>query len=85
MPLVISGRTIYNGDGRALKEIHCPKKVERAHLAQGSDRDFECHHCAEKVVNTDFMTEGELIALLEKEPSTCLFINLANPLFKVQR
>lgn len=84
MPLVIRGRTIYSSNGLALKEIHCPRKVSKAALSKEEETGFQCIHCSERVVDTDYMTEDELVALLEKEPETCLFINLANPLFKVE-
>lgn len=85
MPLTIRGRTIYGSDGIALKEIYCPKKVSKSDLSGGAGEDFQCHYCSEKVVNTDYMTEDEVVSMLKEKPDTCLFINLANPLFKVQR
>ena len=85
MPLVIRGRTIYSDKGFPLKEIHCPQKVSKVDLSKDDETGFQCRHCSEKVVNTDHMTEDEVVALLENKHETCLFINLANPLFKVQQ
>lgn len=85
MALIIRDRIIYTSDGIALKEIYCPRKVVENDLSEGSDGEFQCHQCAKIVVNTDYMTEDELVWLLRKEPEKCLFVNLANPVFKVEK
>ncbi len=83
MALKIWNSAVYTADGEKLKDIDCPRKVTQTDLEQRSDRHFDCSNCKEVIVNTDFISEQQLISLLRKAPKTCLFINLANPLFEV--
>lgn len=83
MTLRILGNTIYSEDGQRLKELRCPKRTPKSELAGRSDDDFDCRHCAKTVVNTDFLTESELLTLLQEQPDTCLYVNLMNPIFEV--
>lgn len=85
MTLVIRDQKIYTSEGELLKEISCPRRMAKRDLEGGLGNDFQCGHCAENVLNTDLMTERDLVSALKENPDTCLFINLANPMFKVQR
>lgn len=85
MPLTIRDRKIYTGSGDLLKEISCPRRMAKRDLDEGLGDNYHCAHCDENVLNTDQMTESELVTILKEKPDTCLFINLANPIFKVQR
>lgn len=85
MTLTIRGYTLYDDNGEKLKEISCPRKLQREDLLRRDDQHFDCSACSEVIINTDFMTEGELTALLREAPETCLYINLMNPMFEVER
>lgn len=84
MVLVIRDNTIYSPDGKMLKKISCPQKMKRSNLADGINQEFKCEYCSEKVLNTDYISENDLVDILKKNPKTCLFINLANPIFAVR-
>jgi hypothetical protein len=66
MTLRIVCNTIYSEDGVRLKKIRCPKRTSKSELASRGDDDFDCRHCAKTVVNTDFLTESELLTLLQR-------------------
>lgn len=83
MALRIWNNTIYSSDGEKLKDIKCPRSMMQSDLVQRTDKNFDCSNCMEVIVNTDWMSEQELVSLLKAAPRTCLFINLANPLFEV--
>lgn len=85
MPLTIRDRSIYTSEGEFLKEISCPRRMARRDLEGGLGNVYKCGHCAENVLNTDLMTESDLVSALKENPEACLFINLTNPIFKVQR
>lgn len=82
MTIKIVNKTMYASDGEKLKEISCPKDVSSSKLTKKSDEHFSCNQCQRAVVNTDFLSEDELITLLRGNPETCLYINLMNPLFQ---
>ena len=83
MALTVSRGAIYDHEGKKLKDICCPLKVTRRDLTHRADGDFECQNCSEVIVNTDHMSEAEIVMLLQQSPQTCLYINLANPIFEV--
>lgn len=83
MALRIKNNAIYSPDGEKLKDIYCPRKVDQADLKNRSDGHFDCGNCNQVIMNTDFISEKQLIDLLQQAPETCLLINLENPLFEV--
>ena len=83
MVLTIRDHVIYDRDGVALKRIQCPRTAETSDLSIGQGDDFECRFCSEEVVNTDVLSEDDIVSLLRAAPNTCLYINLANPIFRV--
>lgn len=85
MVLRISGNVLLSEDGQRLKEISCPRRMSLSALTVRVDRNFECENCTKLVVNTDFLTEDEVVELLQAAPDSCLYINLMNPIFKVEK
>ena len=81
MPFKIKNKRLYSDTGEPLKEIHCPRAVENKDLTLRGEGHFQCSKCDHLVLNTDLMTEKEIVQLLKREPNTCLKINLANPMF----
>lgn len=83
MALRIENDVIYSSDGKKLKDIYCPLKVNQAELEKRNDGHFDCSSCERLIVNTDFVSEEHLVSLLQMAPETCIYINLANPIFEV--
>lgn len=82
--LTINQNRIYTEDGTYLKTINCPLNVSDQDLHQISETKFSCEKCVKEVVQTDFLTEDEIIDLLTANPDTCLKISLFDPLFRVK-
>ena len=82
--LTIKNQKIYAEDGTYLKTISCPLNVTEQDLHQISETNFSCEKCAREVVQTDFLTEDEIIDLLTTNPDTCLKISVLDPLFKIE-
>ena len=84
IPFKIIDRNIYSLDGKFLKEIHCPKNVSPENLDKVSEIEFNCVFCEKKVINTDYLDEAEITKLIGEDPSICLSIHPANPLFRIE-
>ena len=78
--LLIKDKKIYK-DNVLLKEIHCPKNMKHSDLEKAG-QDYFCLSCNKKIINTDYLSEDELVGILLKDNTTCLSINPLNPLFK---
>lgn len=81
--LTIQNNRIISENGTVLKTLSCPFKISDEDLDQTNSPKSRCRHCERTVVNTDYLTEGQLVKLLENDPSTCLKISRYNPIFRV--
>ena len=80
----IKDKNIYSSDGKFLKKIHCPINVSIANLNKVSEIEFNCKFCEKKVINTDYLDEVEITNLIGEDPTICLSIHPANPLFRIE-
>ena len=64
--------------------MHCPKNVSITNLDKVSEIEFNCVICEKKVINTDYLDEAEITNLIGEDPTICLKIHPANPLFRIE-
>ena len=81
MPFEIKNKRLYSDTGEFLKEIHCSRAVKKDDLTPTKEGHFRCSKCDHVVLDTDLMTENEIMQRLRDNPNACLKINLANPMF----
>jgi len=75
---------IYSEKGVFLKTINCPKNVSNDSLIRKSDKLMLCSNCKKDIVDTDYVSEKELVEILEKDENTCLKIDRLNPIFRFE-
>lgn len=83
MTLKIRDGDIYADNGKWLKKMACPKAVNYRDMTRISDQIAMCQQCERVVYNTDFMSETDIVELLEDDPQSCLKVSLFNPIFEV--
>lgn len=81
--LTIKDNQIIDTSGTTLKKLSCPLNISNTELDNPSHAKIRCTYCNRDVINTDYMTEPQIIEKLKEDPMTCLKINLYNPIFKV--
>ena len=79
--LTVKDSNIYKDEGVLLKTIHCPKKASYSSLIRKTNKHILCSSCDKNLLNTDHVSEEELIDTLTKDKDTCLVINRLNPMF----
>ena len=79
----IQGNRLYDEHGYFLKELSCPIKISMSDLERPERQTSQCRHCERAVINTDYMSEHQLVELLQKHPETCIKINRLNPIFVI--
>lgn len=84
MTLKIRDGDIYAHNGKWLKKMACPKAVNYQDMTRISDQIVMCQQCERVVHDTDFMSETDIVELLEDDPQTCLKVSLFNPIFEVE-
>jgi hypothetical protein len=79
--LTVKDSNIYSDKGVLLKTIICPKKVSYGSLIRKSDKYMLCSSCHKNLIDTDNVSEEELVDALIRDNDTCLVINRLNPMF----
>jgi len=81
--LTIKNKQVIDASGTMLKTLSCPRRISDADLENPHHPVSRCTHCERDVINTDYLTEAQIIARLKEDPTTCLKINRYNPIFRV--
>lgn len=70
-------RRLFTNDGRLLKQLHCPFRVEWDELQPEGDSSFRnCGICGHQITDTAMLDEQGALALLSAHPEACLKIDL---------
>ena len=81
--LNIIDKKIFTKEGEYLKSVNCPKKVSIKDLKKEKDKSLYCNNCEKSIVDTDYISENKLIAILKKDKNICLKISRLNPMFRI--
>jgi hypothetical protein len=69
-------KELFTDNGILLKKMQCPINVDWESMQAGkNDLEKICLHCNKPVLNTDFLTEDEVMFLLKKDGNKCLKVN----------
>jgi len=78
MRLNISSGELFTDDGVFLKRLHCSKSQKWKDLATShSPTGRFCDFCSRQVVDTDNLSDTDVIDIVQKDPSTCLSLKLS--------
>ena len=80
--LNIIDRKIFTQEGKYLKTIQCPKKILASDLEQKDTQTLYCNNCEKDIIDTQYISEKELVKILKKNKDTCLKISRLNPMFR---
>ena len=80
--LNIIDEKIFTHEGKYLKTIQCPKKISASDLKQKDEQTFYCNNCEKDIIDTQYISEKELVNILKKNKDTCLKISRLNPMFR---
>ena len=80
--LNIIDKKIFTQEGKYLKTIKCPKKISASDLEQKDEQTLYCNNCEKDIIDTQHISETELVNILKKNKDTCLKISRLNPMFR---
>ena len=70
-------QTLFSDEGAYVKKLYCPLSKQWSELKQGGDASSRgCDHCRKEVHDTAFLTDSELLHLLEQDLQACLKVDL---------
>jgi hypothetical protein len=67
---------LYTNSGIFLKRIECPLRKNWNQLEDKNQKTRKCKSCDRKIINTEFLSDKNLLEMLREDPNTCLKINL---------
>ena len=68
-------KEIFTNDGKFIKKMSCPEKVEWETMEKGeNDLKRMCKICNKSVIDTEFLSDDEVLFLVEKDANSCLRI-----------
>ena len=80
--LKIANKKIFTQEGKYLKTIQCPKKISASDLEQKNQQTLYCNNCEKDIIDTQYISEKELVNILKKNKDSCLKISRLNPMFR---
>ena len=83
--LVVRDNRIFTEGGQYLKTILCPKKVSATALERVDYKTLHCQGCKDVVIDTDYLTEAEVVAHIAANAEVCLKISRFNPDFRFEK
>ena len=73
-------QTLRTSSGRLIKRMHCPYRLSMADLDPG----LRCRKCHHTLVDAHSLPEEDLADLLEREPDTCLVLDIDHPQLRIR-
>ena len=68
-------KEIFTNEGKFIKKMSCPEKAEWETMEKGENElKRMCNICNKSVIDTEFLSDDEVLFLVEKDPNTCLRI-----------
>jgi hypothetical protein len=80
--LNIANKKMFTQKGEYLKTIECPKKISASDLEQKNEQTLYCNNCEKDIIDTQYISEKELVNILRDNKETCLKISRLNPMFR---
>jgi hypothetical protein len=67
---------LFSDDGKFIKKLYCPFKVEWNALRVNSDnRKRSCAICDKEIIDTENLTDSEIMSFMGNNPNACLKLN----------
>ena len=68
-------KEIFTDNGKFIKKMNCPEKAQWETMEKGiSDLKRTCNICNKSVIDTEFLSDDEVLYIVEKDANTCLRI-----------
>jgi hypothetical protein len=72
----VETRELFTNEGTLIKKMYCPIDVNWEKMEPGkNDLERICRHCNKSVIDTDFLTDEEILFLLNQDRDRCIKIN----------
>lgn len=76
-------KEIYTDEGEFIKQMNCPYKMNWDNLEVTDNTYRICLNCNHLIVDTELLTDIEILNIVKDNPSTCFKVDLNQPNIKL--
>ena len=69
-------KQVYTNNGEFIKKMNCPYKINWDDLEATTSTSRKCSNCDHLIIDTEYMSDDELLHLVTQNPDTCLKLDL---------
>jgi hypothetical protein len=69
-------KIVYTDSGQKIKELNCPELVQWNELKPTNDKNRMCSLCQKSIIDTENLTDFELLNLVKQDQNTCFKVGL---------
>ncbi len=69
-------KQVFTNSGELIKQLDCPFRMDWLGMEKASDYHRSCTVCGRSVLDTEKLSDAELLARVQEDPQTCLKIGL---------
>jgi hypothetical protein len=69
-------KILYTENGELIKRLFCPYKIYWTNLETSNSKARSCSECDRQIIDTDELTDNELLGIIRQNPDTCIKIDL---------
>ncbi len=69
-------KEVYTDKDEFVKKMNCPYKMNWDKLERANSTMRKCSNCDHLIVDTEFLSDDELLSMVKLNPYTCLKIDL---------
>lgn len=69
-------KEVYTDNGELIKQLNCPFKINWDNLEATNSTMRKCSICDHLIIDTEYISDDELLNMVAENPDTCLKIDL---------
>jgi hypothetical protein len=76
-------KEIYTDNDQFIKKMNCPFKINWDNLEHANSTMRKCENCNHLIVDTEFISDQDILGMVKDKPDTCLKIDLNQKNLKI--
>ena len=69
-------KEVFTDNGEFIKKMNCPYNMKWDNLKETSNTSRKCSNCDQLIINTEYISDDELLTMVSENSGTCLKIDL---------
>ena len=69
-------KEIFTDKNEFVKKLNCPYRMTWSNLEDTNSQFRKCSVCEKVIIDTNILTDDELVEIVKQDPNTCLKVDL---------